>query len=80
MSYVVITELGFQATPDVTVIDTTWIQLVRNRSSYGGVPEQAASTLRGIADTLDADEKTSTDKLVLEALKEVTAYLTGENR
>lgn len=77
MSHVVITELGFQATPDVTVIDTTWIQLVKSGSPYGGVPEQAASTLRGIAAALDADEEASSDELLMEALKEVTDYLTG---
>lgn len=77
MSHVVITELGFQATPDVTVIDTTWIQLARNGSLYGGVPKQAAITLRCIAAVLDADEEASSNELLMDALREVSDFMRG---
>lgn len=71
MSYAIITELGFQASEDVTLVDTTWIQLNRKNGRRED-SEQVANTLAGLAKIIEEDGLT---ELAVAALEEVTEFV-----
>lgn len=76
MGYTVLTtELGFSSTKDVTMVDTTWIDLELRGSDVATYvnEETLAWTLRSIADAIENDEGLA-DELIVQALEDSLRY------